>query len=37
MTTGETAMEIVAESPPDVTFLDVALPGIAGWTSCDVT
>jgi DNA-binding response OmpR family regulator len=35
VTTGEAAMEIFADSPPDVTVLDVALPGIAGWTSCD--
>jgi DNA-binding response OmpR family regulator len=28
--TGEAAMEIFADSPPDVTVLDVALPGIDG-------
>jgi DNA-binding response OmpR family regulator len=30
VTSGEAAMEIFADSPPDVTVLDVALPGIDG-------
>jgi DNA-binding response OmpR family regulator len=30
VTCGEAAMEIFADSPPDVTVLDVALPGIDG-------
>jgi DNA-binding response OmpR family regulator len=30
VTTGEAAMEVFADSPPDVTVLDVALPGIDG-------
>jgi two-component system, OmpR family, response regulator BaeR len=30
VTTGEAALEIFADSPPDVTVLDVALPGIDG-------
>jgi DNA-binding response OmpR family regulator len=30
VTSGEAAMEVFADSPPDVTVLDVALPGIDG-------
>ncbi len=30
VTSGEAALEIFADSPPDVTVLDVALPGIDG-------
>jgi DNA-binding response OmpR family regulator len=30
VTSGEAAMEIFSDSPPDVTVLDVALPGIDG-------
>jgi DNA-binding response OmpR family regulator len=30
VTSGEAAMEIFDDSPPDVTILDVALPGIDG-------
>jgi DNA-binding response OmpR family regulator len=30
VTTGEAALDIFADSPPDVTVLDVALPGIDG-------
>jgi two-component system response regulator BaeR len=30
VTSGEAAIEVFADSPPDVTVLDVALPGIDG-------
>jgi adenylate cyclase len=33
-TDGETALELVAESPPDLILLDVMMPGIDGYEVC---